>query len=224
MRGALGDPLDLPRPVAVEDGGVLGQGDAASRLLEPGEVEVAGAALGVVDLAALHGEVGAQLHQGEDPALGAGDVGRRARDRRGAPERGGRVRPAQGPFEVHELAGRQVGLEAGLDLLFDGLPSRVADGGELPVEVVHDSRPFRLPIPSDPDPEPGPVSGLGVGSRFGFGLDLGMGSVREQVGAQVLVEHRVAAPEPLEGHRGVLLLLVAVVGQDRRPGWGRRWP
>ena len=38
--GALGDPLDLPRRVAVEDGRVLGQGDAAARLFEAGELEV----------------------------------------------------------------------------------------------------------------------------------------------------------------------------------------
>ena len=57
-----------------------------------------------------------------------------------------------GPSKSTSLRAGQMGLEAGRDLLLDGLPSRVADRGEVPVEVVHDSRPFRLPMPSDPDP------------------------------------------------------------------------
>ena len=212
MRGALGDPLDLSRRVAVEDRRVLGQRDARARLFEAGEVEVRGAPLGVVDLAALHHEVGAQLHQGQHAALRAGDVGRGPGDRRGAPQGGGRVRPAQGAVEVDELAGRQVGLEAGPDLVFDGLPSRVGDGGELPEEVVHDSRPFRLPMPSDPDARRRCRSGPTLLRPRPRSRVMELGG--EQIGAQVLVERRVAASEPLEGHRGVLFLLVAVVGED----------
>ena len=48
--------------------------------------------------------------------------------------------------------------------------------------------------------------------RFVLGLlDGDERALGEQVGAQVAVEHGVAAPQPLEGHGGVLLLLVAVV-------------
>src|SRR5262249_32148739 len=38
--------------------------------------------------------------------------------------------------------------------------------------------------------------------------------LREEVRAQPLVERHIVAPDPLEGHRGVLLLLVAIVRQD----------
>src|SRR5215468_1700957 len=50
------------------------------------------------------------------------------------------------------------------------------------------------------------------------GLDRGLaaddGSLREEIGAQRLVELRIVAPDPLEGHRGVLLLFVAIVRED----------
>src|SRR5215468_2578993 len=50
------------------------------------------------------------------------------------------------------------------------------------------------------------------------GLDHGLaaddGSLREEIGAERLVELLVVAPDPLEGHRGVLLLLVAIVRED----------
>ena len=174
VRRALGDPLDLPGPVAVEHGGVLRQGDAPSRLLEPGEVEVVRAALGVVDLAALQHEVGAQLHQGEHAALGAGHVGRRPGDRRDPSERGGRVRPPEGAFEVHELARRQMRLEAGPDLLLDGLPPAVGDGGELSEEVVHRVASFQAPDPERSRRRP-TGSRPGARSRFGLDLDLGDG-------------------------------------------------
>src|SRR5690606_41827328 len=42
-------------------------------------------------------------------------------------------------------------------------------------------------------------------------LDLGDRSIREEIPTQIAVEHGVAAPQPLEDHRGVFLLLVAIV-------------
>src|SRR5262245_17784882 len=52
-----------------------------------------------------------------------------------------------------------------------------------------------------------------VAARIG-GLDADDRALGEQVRAQHLVDLRVVAAEPLEGHRGVFLLLVTVVRQD----------
>ena len=51
-------------------------------------------------------------------------------------------------------------------------------------------------------------------ARLRLRLDLGHGLGREQVGPQMAVEHRVSPAQPFEGHGRMLLLLVAVVGQD----------
>ena len=75
------------------------------------------------------------------------------------------------------------------------------------MEVVHCAAPFRLPMPSEPeavDAEPPPSAVADLGDRGG----------REQELAELGVELGVAAAQPLEGHGGVLLLVVAVVGQD----------
>src|ERR1700694_1487806 len=49
---------------------------------------------------------------------------------------------------------------------------------------------------------------------LGFLLDPGDGAFREQIGAKVLVEHRIVPAPPLEPHRRVALLLVPVVGEN----------
>src|SRR3954451_2576663 len=49
---------------------------------------------------------------------------------------------------------------------------------------------------------------------FALHLDLQDRTGGEQVGAQVLVQLGVATAEPFQRHRRVLLLLVAVVGED----------
>src|SRR5207342_2821539 len=51
---------------------------------------------------------------------------------------------------------------------------------------------------------------------LGLSLTLEDRPRREEVGAEMLIELRIATPQPLQRHRGVLLLLVPVVHQDRR--------
>src|SRR5262249_46198271 len=51
-------------------------------------------------------------------------------------------------------------------------------------------------------------------AALGGGLAAGDRPLREEGRAQHLVEPHIVAPDPLEGHRGVLLLLVAIVRQD----------
>ena len=57
VRRRLGDADDAHLAEAVEDGLVLAQGDLLRGLLEAAEVDVAGAALGVLELAPRHVEL-----------------------------------------------------------------------------------------------------------------------------------------------------------------------
>ncbi len=69
----------------------------------------------------------------------------------------------------------------------------------------------RLPMPRLPSAGRG---GAAAAAVLGLDLDRQDRAGGEQVGAQVLVELGVVAAEPLQRHRRVLLLLVAVVGED----------
>ena len=125
------------------------------------------------------------------------------------PEVGRRVVPAVRAVDVDQLARRQVRDEPALGLVLDLGPGRLGDRGQVAVEVVHHSVPFRLPMPS----EPGDARG-GIAARLRLGLHFGHRFGCEQIGPQVAVEDRVAPAQPLEGHGRVFLLLVAVVRED----------
>src|SRR5581483_991827 len=60
-----------------------------------------------------------------------------------------------------------------------------------------------------------PVDAAGLRGRRGF-FDVEDPAVAEQVAGEVLGQHRIAAAQPFQEHRGVLLLLVTVVGEQRR--------
>ena len=88
-------------------------------------------------------------------------------------------------------------------------------GRELAMEVVH-VRPPRAGCRCRGCRRRRPASAAAALGRL---LDRDDRAGGEQVGAQVLVEHRVLAAHPLEAHRGVLGLLVAVV-REHRPQLG----
>ena len=111
--------------------------------------------------------------------------------------------------EVDEPARGEERPQRTADLALDRLPRVGADRCEVPMEVVHGATSRSEPMPRSPPPAPGVVAVLGLV------LDLHDRARLEQVRAQVLVELRVAAPEPLQQHRRVLLLLVAVVLEQR---------
>ena len=94
--GGLGDAGDPGRGVAVEDGGVLGQGDAVGGRFQAGEVEVLGAPFGVVELGPAHLEGGPQLHQGQHPPLAGVDIRGRACDGIHPAQLGGAVASSRG--------------------------------------------------------------------------------------------------------------------------------
>ena len=123
MRGALGDALDPAGPVAVEDRHVLPDGDLAHRLVQLVEIDVDGAAVGVVQLHPRDLELGPELDQGQDPPLGRRHTLGRSRDGGDPAQVGGRMRPAVRPVEVDQLAGGQVGGEPRLGLVVDERPS-----------------------------------------------------------------------------------------------------
>ena len=143
-------PCDPGGLVAVEDGDVLAQCDLAYGLVQLGQVRAAGAAVDVVELDPRDAELGPQLHEGEDPALRRRDAFGRPGDRRDPAQVGGGVRPPVGALEVDQLARRQVGRKARLRLVVDHVPTGVGDRGQVTVEMVHRSDPFRLPMPSEP--------------------------------------------------------------------------
>ena len=125
-------------------------------------------------------------------------------------EIGRRVAPPVRAGQVDQLPGGQVRDQAALGLRLDLLPGGLRDRGQLAVEVVHHSPPFRLPIPSDPA-RGGPAGPPSASASASTSVT---GSAGEQVRPQVTVEHRITPSKPFERHHGVLLLLVAVVRQD----------
>ena len=130
-----------------------------------------------------------------------------------------RGRPAQGAGDLDQLAGGQEVLERAGRLGGDLGPAGVADGCQLTSQVVHSSpslslRRFPMPRLGDPGtPDPPALAG----DRLGLGLVLDRQDVAfgEEVGPQHLVDLGIVAPQPLQRHGEVLLLLVAVVGQHR---------
>src|SRR5262245_146425 len=156
MHGRLVDALDATGRVAVEDRGVLGEGDASGRVDQGLQLRVLGSALDSVHLLARQLEVRAQLDQRQCLAAGSLDVGDgRAAERLAAPGvdrgRGG----AERAVEVHQLSAGELELEDPRGLGVDLLPRLARDGGQLALEVVHSPwPPFRLPMPSEPPPLP----------------------------------------------------------------------
>ena len=80
------------------------------------------------------------------------------------------------------------------------------------MEVIHHTFPFRLPIPSEPDTS---ASGSADVLR-GSVADLGDRTRREEELPKIGVEGAVSPTQPLQGHRGVLLFVVPVVGEHGR--------
>src|SRR4029079_5322437 len=133
-----------------EDRGVLGQRDAPRGLVERVEVDVVGALVDELELRAGEAEPRALLAEREAAPAGRIDVGdRRGRQRLGAPEVRRRAVPAVRAGEVDELAGGEVDGEVGAGLLLELLPAGVADRRALAPQMVHRSRPFRPPMPSE---------------------------------------------------------------------------
>ena len=91
-----------------------------------------------------------QLDQREDAALQCADPFSGTGHLVDPPQFGGGVPPSVRPRQVHQLARGQVGHESALGFVLDLRPRALGDGSELPVQVVHHSFPFRLPIPSEP--------------------------------------------------------------------------
>ena len=119
---------------------------------------------------------------------------------------------AERPVEVHQLAACELQLEDSGGLVVDLLPRRGRDGGELPLQVVHRLwPPLRLPMPSEPPRRPRRAALTAAGSGL---LQRDQRAAREEVLLEVRVHRGVPPPVPLEQHGEVLLLLVAVVGQD----------
>ena len=114
--------------------------------------------------------------------------------------------PPVRPGEVHQPPGGQRRHHPLLDLVFELLPAFIGDRGVGTEEMVHWAAPLRL---ADTE-RPGVLDRLAA-RRF---LLLDDGSGREQVGAQVLVQHGVLAAQPLEDHRRMLFLLIPVVGEN----------
>ena len=150
MRALLGDAQDPGRGVAVEHGDVLGHGDLPHRIVELGQLDVPRPAVGVVELFAGHGEAGTELHEGQHAPSGRRHAFGGAGHLVDPAQVGGRVPPAVRPGQVDQFAGGQMGDEAALRLRLDLGPRGLGDRGELAVEVVHHSLPFRLPMPSEP--------------------------------------------------------------------------
>ena len=118
--------------------------------------------------------------------------------------------PAVRTGEVDELACGESGDELATGLGVDRGPSPASVIGRVASqEMVHSVPPFSPPMLRQPSPGlPSPSS---RSPALGFLLDLGDRLGGEQVGPQVGVEDRIVPAQPLEGHRGVLLLLVAIV-------------
>ena len=134
---------------------------------------------------------------------------------------GGRVLPAVRAREVHQLPSGQSRHDALLDLFIELFPAFVGDGGVGAQQVVHCIDPLQAA-----DPEGPAVSARGASGPAPASTSASIsviGSDREQVGSQVLVEHGIVAAQPLEDHGGVLFFLVPVVGQDGRQARGRWW-
>src|SRR5712691_5766933 len=156
MRGGLVDALDAAGRVAVEDRGVLGEGDAGRGVEQRLELGVLRSALDRVHLLARELEVGAQLDERHGlPPRGLDVRRRRAAERLAAPGVDSGGGGTQGPVEVHELAAGELELEHAGGLGVDFVPRRGRDGGQLALEIVHiPCPPFRLPMPSEPPPPP----------------------------------------------------------------------
>ena len=138
-----------------------------------------------------------------------------------------RVRPSRaGPSKSTSLRAARKCVERARGLVVDLRPRRVGD--RAPARAAGGSselgcRSCRLPMPRLPSAgSVAPVAGAAPCSASSSTSRIGR--LGEQVGAQVPVERRVVAAEPLERHRRVLLLLVAVVGEDGRRARRRRWP
>jgi hypothetical protein len=105
----LDDALDVGAGEAAEDREVLGHGCLLGRLDHRIEVRVTGAALDRVELVADEGERGAQLDEGQHPPAARLDaVDQGLVEVVGAADRDGRLREAERPVEVDQLAGGEV--------------------------------------------------------------------------------------------------------------------
>ena len=119
----LDDAGDLPVLEAVEDGGVLGAGDALGHGDDRIEIQIGRAARGVVELEDLHREVGADLDERLVPADGVRDpLDRPLVDVLEAPGVDAAERPAVRSREVDQLASREVELEDAPRLVVDLRP------------------------------------------------------------------------------------------------------
>ena len=121
------------------------------------------------------------------------------------------VFPTKRAGHVDELARGEKRRQRARCLRIDLAPRAVGNRRELASQVIHQSSsPRKLPSWSEPaeGPPPSPCSASRSTSVMDF--------LGEQVRAHVLVELRIVASDPLEQHHRVLLLLVAVVSEDRR--------
>jgi hypothetical protein len=114
------------------------------------QIEVFGAARGVVELERLQQEVAAELDQRPHVADRVGDrVGRGGLDVLETPGIDRAELPAMRAGEVDQLATGQVQAQHAARLFVDLLPCLRGDRGKLTLEQVHHAPPFRLPIPSE---------------------------------------------------------------------------
>ena len=206
----------------MKDGGVLGDGDPASRGIEGVQVDIGGTALRVVQLRPADREVSPELDQPEDPPLGRRNViARRVGDLLDPAQVGRRVIPAMGAGEVDQLAGGEGRREPLARLLIEESPACLRDRRVLSEEVAQLMPPRRLPMPSDSLPASGrALGGLPFG-RFLLRLlaVLDDVAVLEEDPLRDLAPQRKAAKEKLEVHGEVLELLTFGVPHDR-PGRG----
>ena len=225
MRRRVGDAADAAGREAVEHGVVLGRRDASGPRRRPGSRSgdlcprsIASSSARASANRARSSTSGLHLARARASTPSTGAVGTDVDACRASI---GGVRPAVGPGEVDELAGGQEVLEGALGLGLDLGPRRVgdrargrgADGSSRPcsLQAADAERPVggaRRPAgrtSSAPSPS--------LRARLPRVDDRALG---EEVRAEVTVEHGVVAAQPLERHRRVLLLLVAVVREDRR--------
>jgi len=134
----------------VEDRDVLGHCDPPRRRVKSGQVKIDGSTVGIEQFMTRDRERSPKLDQRQDLALarlqvlaGGLDVGHPSQVR-------GRIPPAQGTGEVHQLAGAERRHEPLAAFGIQLAPGDVGDRRVRTHEMVHNDSPLRLPTPKVP--------------------------------------------------------------------------
>ncbi len=154
MSGRAGYPDDAGRGPAVEDRDVLGHRDPPRRRTKSCQVKIGGPTVGIEQLLTRDRERSPKLDQRQDPALACLQILAGGFDIRHPSQVRGRMSPAQGTGEVHQLAGAERRHEPLATLGVQLAPGDVGDRSMGTHEVVHNDSPLRLPTPKVPAAPP----------------------------------------------------------------------